>query len=663
MASNIINVLNSTSSLLINNISSQAINIGNGGGLTTIVNGLTSNGTNTLSNLTGGTATFSSTVTTSGLLTCNNGITSTTSTNTLGVISGGSATFSSTVSVSGLLTATNGITSTTSSNTFGVTTFNGLLTASNGITSTLGTNTLKNTTFVSSSTIDLGGNVITNSGSPVNGTDLITKNYLDLVSQGFYPKTPVRVSTTTFQVLITDFAAGSTIDSIVLVLGNRILIKDQINAIENGIYIVTAGIPTRSADFAVGSSQSGATVFVTEGTVNSDLGFICSSISGSDVVGTDNITFLQFTGAGQIIAGVGLTKTGNILDVDAIQTQITSVGTLSSLIVSTGGLTSSTSNTLGPCTLSGNINMQSNKIINLGTPTLNTDAVTKLYADTVYYTSNFKQTVKVASVGALTLSSFTDGATIDTITLATGDRILIKDQTNAVENGIYIITNSSPIRSPDLFTGASASGSIVFILSGSTYQLNYFECTNVLGSDVVGTDNLVFMQAVSTIIAGTGLTKTLNTLSVNASQTQITSIGTLSSLSVSGSSTLNTITSNGVNITPNTDDLPGQLSFSGANNVNTPTNIIGLTVSYTNSRAFKALVSVTILATTNIYALYEIVGIQGDSGFTSFIENWGTVSTGITFTITNSGQVQYTSSNYSGFISLTLKFKIETLTL
>jgi hypothetical protein len=181
----------------------------------------------------------------------------------------------------------------------------------------------------------MGNNKITGLGTPSAGTDAATKSYVDSVSSGTSAKTSVKVATTTVGTLATSFENGQTVDGITLVTGYRILIKDQLSQIENGIYTVNAtGSPSRATDFLSGSTQAGTYVFVEEGTVNDNAGFICNSSAGSDLVGTDNITFSQFTGAAQINAGTGLSKSGNTLNVNASQTQITSLGTLTSLTVS-----------------------------------------------------------------------------------------------------------------------------------------------------------------------------------------------------------------------------------------------------------------------------------------------------------------------------------------
>ena len=90
------------------------------------------------------------------------------------------------------------------------------------------------------------------------------------------------------------------------------LLKTKVLQTENGIYKVNAsGAPTRVDDLATGADAAGAFVFVEQGTVNAENGFVCTSNKGSAVVGTNNLVFAQFSGAGQITAGDGLDKSGN----------------------------------------------------------------------------------------------------------------------------------------------------------------------------------------------------------------------------------------------------------------------------------------------------------------------------------------------------------------
>jgi len=103
-----------------------------------------------------------------------------------------------------------------------------------------------------------------------------------------------------------------------LATNDRILLKDQSTQTENGIYTVNAsGAPTRADDFANGATVAGAFAFVEQGTANADSGFVVTSNKGSDVVGTNNIVFAQFSGSGSgVSAGDGLDKSGSVMSVD-----------------------------------------------------------------------------------------------------------------------------------------------------------------------------------------------------------------------------------------------------------------------------------------------------------------------------------------------------------
>ena len=158
---------------------------------------------------------------------------------------------------------------------------------------------------------------ITGLADPTADADAANKGYVDGVAQGLDVKDSVVATTTANGTLSTAFANGQSIDGVTLQTGDRILIKNQTTASQNGIYNVQAsGAPSRATDMATGGNAAGAFVFVEQGTVNAENGFVCTSDTGSAVVGTNNLTFAQFSGAGQIIAGDGLDKSGNTLSAD-----------------------------------------------------------------------------------------------------------------------------------------------------------------------------------------------------------------------------------------------------------------------------------------------------------------------------------------------------------
>ena len=108
---------------------------------------------------------------------------------------------------------------------------------------------------------------------------------------------------------------GDTLDGVTLSTNDRVLVKDQSTASQNGIYIVGSS-PARADDLAAGVDAAGMFTFVEQGSTNADQGFVCTSNKGSAVVGTNNLAFSQFSGAGNLTAGDGLDKSGNEFSVD-----------------------------------------------------------------------------------------------------------------------------------------------------------------------------------------------------------------------------------------------------------------------------------------------------------------------------------------------------------
>ena len=163
--------------------------------------------------------------------------------------------------------------------------------------------------------VSLNSQTITNLSDPVNTQDAATKGFVEATSQGLDVKDSCKVATTGNITISTALNSGDTLDGVTLADNDRVLVKDQSTASQNGIYIVGSS-PARADDLAAGADAAGMFTFVEQGSVNADNGFVCTSNKGSAVVGTNNLTFAQFSGAGQITAGDGLDKSGNTLSLD-----------------------------------------------------------------------------------------------------------------------------------------------------------------------------------------------------------------------------------------------------------------------------------------------------------------------------------------------------------
>jgi len=177
----------------------------------------------------------------------------------------------------------------------------------------------------------MGSHKITGLAAPTGDDDAATKRYVDAKAQGLDVKESCRIATianlaatysgTPNFTLTADSEGAISIDGVSGAVNDRVLVKNQTTGTENGIYTVTtvgdAGTPyvlTRAEDFDSSEEiTAGAFSFVTEGTVNADLGF---AVSTNDPITLDTtaIAFTQFSGLGQVTAGTGLTKTGNTID-------------------------------------------------------------------------------------------------------------------------------------------------------------------------------------------------------------------------------------------------------------------------------------------------------------------------------------------------------------
>ena len=441
---------------------------------------------------------------------------------TLGVT--GATTLSSTLGVTGdFAVATNKFTvasatgNTAVAGTLGVTgaiSANGGVTATGAVTVTAGgTNTNINLVPQGTGTVDVASKRITNVAEPTQSTDAATKNYVDAVKTGLDVKDSVRVATTAN--LTATYANGSsgvgatltnsgtqaalTVDSIVLSVGDRILVKDQTAGLQNGIYTVTNTgsvstnwVLTRATDTdsntPVVEVGPGMFTFVEEGTNNADNGFVCTN-NGTITIGTTAITWVQFSGAGQITAGNGLTKTGNTIDAvgttdrisvtaDAIdiastyvgQTSITTLGTIGTgtwqgtVVAGQYGGTG-VNNNGKTITLGGNLTTSGAFATTLTvtgatnvtlptTGTLATLAGTESLSNKTITASSFSGTTLAAS-GAVTFTSTTDATALGTAAVVLSGGL-------SVAKTIYVGTN---------ITGAGAATSTLdgFNIDGGTY--------------------------------------------------------------------------------------------------------------------------------------------------------------------------------------------------
>lgn len=173
--------------------------------------------------------------------------------------------------------------------------------------------------------VSLNSNKITNLAAPTADSDAATKAYVDAARSGLDVKSSVRVATTTNITL----SGTQTIDNVSVLVGDRVLVKNQSTASENGIYVVSETSWSRATDANSDAEvTSGMFTFVSEGDTNADSGWVLTT-NDTIVLGTTNLSFAQFSSAGQITAGDGLVKNGNSID---------AVGTTGRIIVNSDNI-------------------------------------------------------------------------------------------------------------------------------------------------------------------------------------------------------------------------------------------------------------------------------------------------------------------------------------
>lgn len=260
-------------------------------------------------------------------------------------------------------------------------------------------------------------------GDGSSNHELALKSYVDAVAQGLKVLSSVKVASTEALTLTNE----QTVDGVVLSAADRVLVKNQASAVDNGIYaVVDGGAWTRVADYDTAAYGAGAFVFVEEGTVNGATGWVCTAEPEASVIGTNELTFSQFSSAGYIEAGTGLTKSGNTIGASGTLEDLSALAEVASgqFIQGSGAGTFqylTPANTLAA--LSGvagaDFSMNSKKITNLADPANDQDAATKKWVS-----DNF-------GAGGTTFVSLTD--TPANFTDAANKIVRVNGDANALE--------------------------------------------------------------------------------------------------------------------------------------------------------------------------------------------------------------------------------------
>lgn len=267
------------------------------------------------------------------------------------------------------------------------------------------------------------------------------------------------------------------IDGYTAVVGDRILIKDQATGFQNGIYTITnigSGasnwVLTRATDSDTAPKLAAGLTAVDKGITNTGT-YWKTSFSSTNVIGTDGMTWTPFTsgtGAAATITDDNSTNANYYLTLSTTNTgSLSAIKTASTKLTfnpSSGILTTAALTVNGAATFNGSLTVNGN-----------TDKVR----------------VRIATTSTGTLAtSFANGQTVDGVILATGDRILIKNQATSSENGIYTVNASgAPTRATDADAASKISTAFVAIDQGTTLSGTYWY-TTFKSTDTVGTTGM-----------------------------------------------------------------------------------------------------------------------------------------------------------------------------
>ncbi len=415
-------------------------------------------------------------------------------------------------------------------------------------------------------TVDVSNKRITQVATPSGDTDAANKGYVDSVAQGLDVKASVKAATAaalpavTYNngtsgvgATLTADASGAlpTIDGATLAQGDRVLIKNQANQTQNGIYVVTtlgngstAFVLTRATDFDQGSPSGeipAGFTFVEEGTSYADTGWVCTTNSPV-TVGTTNIIFSQFSGAGQYVAGDGLTLTGTTFSVNVDTTTIQISADTLKVADSAAFVTPNIGAATGT-SLSATANISANNL----SATNDVGAVTGTFSGNVSV-GNLSTT---GGISASTIAGNLTTATQANITsLGTLSGLTVNGVSNLGPVGNVIITGGSN----GYILGTNGSGNLSWVNAGSTGTAGtntqvQFNDGGSFGATAAFTFDKSSNTLTATNIAGngasltslTGANVTGNVANANlaghvtqAIQGNITSVGTLTGLTSTG---------------------------------------------------------------------------------------------------------------------------------
>jgi hypothetical protein len=252
---------------------------------------------------------------------------------------------------------------------------------------------------------------------------------------------------------------------------------------------------------------------------------IVGSVNGNAGTATALQTARNIQLTGDVTGTTSFDGTANVSVASTLANSGITAGTFTKVTFNAKGIatTGATANLNDIAVPTASFNMNGQLLTNLATPVSDQDAATKLYVDSVAQGLNVKDSCVAATTANITLSG---AQTIDGVSVVAGDRVLVKNQTTASANGIYVADSGTWARSPDTDTFAELVSAFTFVEKGTVNADSGFVCTVDQGG-TLGTTPITFSQfsGAGTYIAGTGLTLTGNSFSITDTAVTAASYG------------------------------------------------------------------------------------------------------------------------------------------
>ena len=339
-----------------------------------------------------------------------------------------------------------------------------------------------------SRTISASGDVVVTNGSGVDGDPTITvagnlKGIQDVAGDGIYVKTGANTAVsrqvTSLSTNVTVTNADGVAGNITLDLADNLLGLSGVS--QQGFYVRTG------ANTAVAREITGTVDRIVVNNAN--------GVTASPTIDLATVT----QGSNGDFKKIILDSYGRVVENTAVVTaDITALVDNQYLRLD------------GTNAMANSLNMNSNRIVNLAEPSASTDAVTKNYVDNAVSGLSWKQAVNAATTGNITLSGL---QTVDGVALAAGNRVLVKNQTAAENNGIYVVVDGGPwTRAEDANVAGELNGAAVFVLQGTVNDNSGWTQTAVITSF---SDPQTWSQFTTggALTGGTGIDITANVVS------------------------------------------------------------------------------------------------------------------------------------------------------